>query len=166
MVDQIFCCLGHQHQGWVPSPEGDRVLVMFPQRIFPSFTYWAVHYLFSSVLMLFHKSCYSRSFSLTVFLALGKSKLSQIPFLLGGYWQFVKLRGFSRAKDKPHIQTVNTPRPASARHLCMCLIWGSETYDGSQGDYLQREKLSLSLYYLNKRKPQCQVAKLFLLYEV
>lgn len=48
----------------------------------------------------------------------------------------------------------------------MYLIWGSETYDGSQGDYLQREKLSLSLYYLNKRKPQCQVAKLFLLCEV
>lgn len=113
LVDQICCCLGHQHQGWVPSPEGDRVLVMFPQRIFPSFTYRAVHYLFSSVLMLFHKSCYTRSFSLTVFLALEKSKLSQIPFLLGGYWQFVKLTDFSRAKDKPHIQTVNTPTQTS-----------------------------------------------------
>lgn len=74
------CCLEHQQQGWVSSPSD------VSPKDFSSLRYQDVHHLFSSVLILFHKSLYSRSFYLTVFLALGKNNFSQISFLLEAYW--------------------------------------------------------------------------------
>lgn len=54
--------------------------------------------------------------------------------------------------------------PDQLLHLCMRLNWGSETYDESQGDYLQCEKLILSLYYLNKTNPTTLGSKIMSIY--
>lgn len=80
----LACCLGHQQQGWVSSPCDVSL------RDFSSLRYQPVHNLFSSVLILFHKSLYCRFFSLTVFLALGKKQLPSNLFSPRGLLEFIK----------------------------------------------------------------------------